>query len=283
MGTSHNSKSFGDHFDKFQEADITNLRSFQKTKGKSGLHSGVCIVGCDPGCGKTVLMSGLAGVLGDYSGKVRAVKPVTYARHEKSEPEYSFISSVTRTKVDYPSVHLSFPPTLQQNEWDQIILTATSSDAVTFVEIPTTVATPLSFEKDAFNRLTHEWYTTTDLIRALGYPVILVASHAPDALDKLSMSLNYLQSGGIEVLSLATVETNPMEAQSMDRFISKDDFELFLITGTGIPYLGCLKWSPSISVQQVNQGNLKRTVEDCLDMMVLRRSLELPVVRQFCD
>lgn len=160
-------------------------------------------------------------------------------------------------------------------------MTGTARDAVTFIELPTTVATPLSFEKDGFNKLTHEWYTTTDLIRSLGYPVILVAKHAPDALEKLSLSLNYLQSGGIQVLSLATVETNVLEAQVMDRYISKDDFELFMITGTGVPYLGCLRYSPSISVQDVSQGNLKRTVEECLDIMVLRRNLKLPVVRQF--
>ncbi len=226
-------------------------------------------------------MSGVAGVLGDYSGKVRAVKPVTYARYERSAPEYTFISSITRTVVDYPSIHLSFPPTLSQSEWDQIIVTATTGDAVTFVEIPTTVATPLSFEKNANNQLTHEWWTTTDLIRSLNYPVILVANHATDALEKLSVSLNYLQSGGIDVLALATVETNLMEAQLMDRYISKDDFELFLITGTGKPYLGCLRYSPSISVSQVSQGNLKRNVEECLDLLVLRRSLDLPVIRTF--
>jgi dethiobiotin synthetase len=280
MSTSYNSFFFDDHRDALSEPGINNCRSIYDTK-KTGLHTGVCIVGTEPGCGKTVLMSGLAGVLGDYSGKVRAVKPVTYSRQQKSSPEYSFISNITRTPVDYPSIHLSFPPTLSQSEWDQIILTATANDAVTFIELPTTVATPLSFEKDGYNKLTHEWYTTTDLIRSLGYPVILVSKHAPDALEKLSMSLNYLQSGGIQVLSLATVETNPLEAQSMDRYISKDDFELFMITGTGVPYLGCLRYSPSISVQDVSQGNLKRMVEECLDILVLRRSLKLPVVRQF--
>lgn len=281
MNSSHNSFFFDDSpGDSLQEAVYNNCRSIYDAK-RTGLHSGVCIVGTEPGCGKTVLMSGIAGVLGDYSGKVRAVKPVTYSRYQKSSPEYSFISSITRTPVDYPSIHLSFPPTLSQSEWDQIIMTGTARDAVTFVELPTTVATPLSFEKDGYNKLTHEWYTTTDLIRSLGYPVILVAKHAPDALEKLSMSLNYLQSGGIQVLSLATVETNVLEAQVMDRYISKDDFELFMITGTGVPYLGCLRHSPSISVQDVSQGNLKRTVEECLDIMVLRRNLKLPVVRQF--
>lgn len=282
MSTSNNPMSFGgDNLEVFRDSGLTSLRSIQRPKSKSELHTGVCIVGCESSCGKTVLMSGLAGVLGDYSGKVRAVKPVTYARLERSAPEYSFISSITRTVVDYPSVHLSFPPTLTQSEWDQIIVTATAGDAVTFVELPTTVATPLSFEKDSSNKLTHEWWTTTDLIRSLNYPVILVAKHATDALEKLSTSLNYLQSGGIEVLALATVETNLMEAQLMDRYISKDDFELFLITGTGIPYLGCVRYSPSISVPQVNQGNLKRTIEECLDLLVLRRSLALPVTRQF--
>lgn len=278
MSTSYNSKSFRDDNAR-QGSNSRNIRSINRTKFGSSLHSGVCIIGCEPGCGKTVLMSGLAGVLSDYGGRVRAVKPLTYASLERSAPEYTFISSVTKTRVDYQSVHLSFPPTLARSQWDQIILSATASDAVTFVELPAGAATPLSFEKDSVNRLTHEWWTTTDLIRSLNYPAILVARHAPDALEKLSVSLNYLQSGGIDVLAMATVETSMMEARLMDRCISKDDFELFLITGTGVPYLGCLRYSPSIDVGQVSQGNLKRTVEECLDLLVLRRSLDLPVQR----
>lgn len=254
-----------------------SAQSGEKTRTLARLYNGISVVGCESGCGKTVLMAGLTGVLSDQGGKVRAVKPLTYARNEKSSPEYSFISCITRSSIDYSCVHLSYPPTLTQSEWDQIIVSATDGDAVTFVELPAGVATPLSFERDGVNRLTHEWWTTTDLIRSLSYPVILVARHSPDALEKLAVSLNYLKAGGIEVLAIATVETNMMEAQLMNRYISKDDFELFLITSMGVPYLGCLRYSPSISVGQVSQGNLKRTTEECLDLLVLRRSLNLPV------
>lgn len=241
------------------------------------VYNGICIVGCDPACGKTVLMTGLAGVFSDQGGTVRAIKPITYARKEKSAPEFSFISCITGTEIDYSRFHLSFPPVLTEAEWESAILDATTSDAITLIELPAGVATPLSLERDNDGLLTHEWRTTSDLISEIGYPVLLVARHGPDAFEKLNLSLSYLNARGVPVVAIATVETSPLEARFMEQHIPKDDFQLFMIAGTRVPYLGCLKFSPSINVERLSQGNLKRNTEDSLDLLLLRRSLNLPV------
>jgi len=246
-------------------------------EARRNLYDGLCIVGCEPECGKTVLMCGLAGVLCDQGAKVRAIKPVTYARQSRSSTEYSFISCITRKPIDYTPVHLSFPPLLGELRWEQIIADTISGDDFTFVELPCGVSTPLFLERESTGSLSHEWRTSADLIHDLQFPALLVARHAPDVFEKLSLALSYLKMRSAQVLAVATVEANPLEAHCLDQHIPRDDFQLFITTNFKLPYLGCLRFSPSISVSQVSQGNLKRTTEECMDLLILRRSLNLPV------
>ena len=55
------------------------------------------------------------------------------------------------------------------------------------------------------------------------------------------------------------------------------DFELMLTSRYNISYLGKLSYSPVISVPKVSQGNLKKSIEKDLDLLALRRMVELPI------
>lgn len=239
--------------------------------------NGLAFIGVSPGCGKTTVMTGLTSVLSDYGANVRAIKPLGIGAHQKDSPELSFISIITKSRVDYPLFNLKFPPTLSETEWKEILLTGTKSSIFTFIELPGGCATPINFERDQNNSLTHDWQTSADLVKALGVDCVLVGNHSIDILEKIDLSMSYLLGMDIQVRAIVTVETNSNEGGQLDQRMDSSDFELMLTSKYRVPYLGKLGYSPVISVQKVTQGNLKKSCENDLDLLALRRLVELPV------
>ena len=92
------------------------------------------------------------------------------------------------------------------------------------------------------------------------------------------MAFNYLKSKKVNVLAFSTVEANAKAARFMDHFVEESDIEMMFAERFNTPFLGRLKHSSSISVTIACHGNLKNLSADCLDMMVLRRVLRLPLV-----
>ena len=270
-----------------QTGEFEKLRTIDRTGAR-----GLVFVGTEPGCGKTMVMTGLCAVLQDYDLPIRVIKPLGVGTHKKDTAEMTFMSIVGKTAVDYPLLTLRYPPIVLETEWKELILTSTRSDIFTFIELPCTAATPIRFEQDrdvsaalggsssssaGGRAYTHRWMTITDLLKDLELPVVLVASHSIDVLEKIEFSISYLQTRDIEVTSIVTVETNKIMGQALDERLFAHDFELMLSTRYGLPYLGKLAFSPVVSVPKVRQGNLKKTIEQDLDLLAFRKLIELPV------
>ena len=63
---------------------------------------GLAILGTEPGCGKTVLTTGLAATLQEEGFAARAVKPICLCGRQEAQAELSFISSISKTQLTYP-------------------------------------------------------------------------------------------------------------------------------------------------------------------------------------
>ena len=255
-----------------------SLTRYKVTRDKTEkLPRGLLVVGCDHACGKTVLMTGLAGVLDEQGAPVRAIKPISLGGGLASKAELSFISSVSNTPLDYPRLALEFPPTIKEELWSKAIFSVVRSDDFTIAELPGNATTPVDFEVNSNNQFNYTWKNTTDLALEIGFPVLLVARHSVDAIERIDITFSYLKSREVDILALATVQTNERDAQTTGRQIPLSDFELLLSTRTRCAYLGCLPFSPSISVPRGNQGNIRKLTSESLDLLVLRRCLDLPV------
>lgn len=242
---------------------------------------GMLFIGTEPACGKTTVMTGLAAVLLDYDVPVRAIKPLGIGAHKKDSPEMSFMSIISKTAIDYPLQSLNYPPSMTDSEWKELVLSGigTKSDIYSFIEIPGTPATPVNFARDEDGQLTHEWTTMADLAAAFGMPSVLVASHCIDSLERIELAICYLRSKGMDVSGIITVETNKMEGQALDDRMHFHDFELMLTNRFKTNYHGKLNFSPVVSVPKITQGNLKKCIENDLDLLEFRRGLEVSLAQ----
>lgn len=247
-------------------------------KERTAAH-GMLFLGTEPACGKTTVMTGLAAVLHDYDVPVRAIKPLGIGAHKKGSAEMSFMSIISKSAIDYPLQSLNYPPSMTESEWKELVLTGigNKSESFSLIEIPGTPATPINFLRDEDGQLTHEWSTMADLAAAFGMPSILVASHCIDSLERIELSMTYLESKNLSVSGIVTVETNKNEGQALDDRMHFHDFELMLKNRFRTEYLGKLNFSPVVSVPKITQGNLKKCIENDLDLLEFRRHLEIAV------
>lgn len=240
--------------------------------------NGLTVLGCEHSCGKTVAMTGLAAALAEQGLSMRAIKPVVIGARKSAESELKFISSITHTLLNYPVKVLSAPMTVTEDDWQRAVNVAIQPTAAfTFVELPGSCATPLSLENSG-GHFANNWKDSADLAAEFGFPCLLVSKHNFDAIDNLIVHANYLRARRLTIVGMMTSEVTPDAGKELEATLSLDQIGLVTSTRTGVPFLGCLRHSASISVAQVNQGNLIKTTENSVDLLILRRALKLPVV-----
>jgi dethiobiotin synthetase len=236
------------------------------------------ILGTEFGCGKTTLMCGLSALLREQGFKVGATKPIFVGANSEREAERAFISSLSRTTSNSLSIAIERGSSLTNRQWLQTVKAGAAGPDFMIVEMPGGLATPLTFEPDA-ERAELYWRDSADLAKQLGFPCLLVAKHSDDAIEKLSLGAAFAKSKGLTLLGLATVETGPNVGRAFELILSRDRVELALHTVTGIPYLGCIKYSESISVNNVNQGNLIKMTAGGIELLSILKGLNLRVPR----
>lgn len=250
----------------------------------SSKKSGLLVAGCEPGCGKTVVLTGLAGTLREEGFQVRAVKPISFGSRKSAEAEFAFISSISHTPVDYPVRFVNASESLTAFQWAEAVRIAGSGTAPVLIELPGALTAPLRPDDRQGG-----WTDVCDLARDLDLPAVLVAKEGPSAMERLILNSTYLiASGLVNVIGLITVETTPAATEETGKGqagqgettmpeLSQEERAIALRERTGVPYLGCVRFSRSISVPEVNQGNLIKTTSAGLDLLPIIKSLNLRI------
>lgn len=236
----------------------------------------LAIVGTETGCGKTVLLSGLAGALREQGFTTQAIKPIILGASRAAEAELSFISSVSHTPLGYQQIFVEKSAGMRDTNWHNVINQKRAHDSLTLLELPGGSATPVSFDDQAETKMP-VWQDTADILAKSDLPCILVAKHAADAIEQLVLNAYYLTMKRVYVLGLATVETSTGMGLEIENKISREDFAMALFSRTGAPYLGCIKYSMSVSVPKCNQGNLIKLTTAGLDLLTVLKALNLTV------
>lgn len=235
------------------------------------------IVGSEFGCGKTVFMCGLAGALREEGFSTRVVRPLVLKTNKNVESESAFLSTVGQTPLHSP---ITLPEGLLssgESNWQDTVFVTENVTQLTLVEMPGGAASPVCFEGTNKRTISNQWRDCADLSAELMQPCIVIAKHQFDSIERLITTCSYLQARGLEVIATATVETDPDAGATLERQSTRADFSLGLNERTGIPFLGCIKFSPSISVHRVCQGNLIKMTETGLDLLPLMKALNLTV------
>lgn len=244
---------------------------------KKKLTDCLAVVGTGAACGKTVLLSGMAGALREQGFRTRAIKPIVLGQNRTSESELSFISSVSQTPPGYHQIFLETSGSMREAAFHKAISQNRDGESLTLVELPGGAATPVYFDDSESGSKVIEWQDTANIVRKANLPCILVARHASDAIEQLVLNAYYLTMQRIVVVGLATVETASGMGSEIENRMRREDFAMALFSRTGAPYLGCIKYSMSVSVPGCNQGNLLKLTTAGLDLLTVMKALNLTV------
>lgn len=243
------------------------------TSGAQAQCAGLTVMGTESGCGKTVVMTGIAHIL-NRTMTVRAIKPICSGPRERAEAEISFISSISGTPRGYAfsySQPVPALPRLSRRQWQTGVSTVLSALETTFVECFQGAATPVFIEEEDNTQTVLD---SMEFAVRLGFPLLLVAKHKEDAPEKLIYCAGLARSRGLDPLASVTVETLSGEGKELENKFSRQEVEHTILMRTKAPYLGCIKYSPSINVHRANQGNLVKMTEGGLDLLTLYREME---------
>jgi dethiobiotin synthetase len=253
------------------------MQSLGKNQEKDLRVEGLTILGTEFGCGKTVLTTGLAALLNQQGFQAQAIKPIVSGSQTSWQAELSFISTITGTPLDYLPVLVEPGVGITTNSWRKIIVNKKVSSGPVLLELPGSCATPLIFDTQLPNAIDCAWWDSCDLAASFGYPCILVAKHNEEMMEKLSICSQYIKAKALKLIGLISVEVSPRYGGSLEERLTRTQTEILLQTRTQIPYLGCIKYSPSISVPLVKQGNLIKLTSAGLELLGLIKALNLKV------
>lgn len=232
---------------------------------------GLSIVGCDFACGKTAFLTGLACSLQEEGMASRAIKPICTGDKRSAEAELTFISTITHTPLNYPVQYMVASGSLKQFEFAEAVRVALASGDMTLVELPGSAALPLSLAGCPGSA----WKDTCDFACEIGYPTVVVARYDHSTVEKLILNATYLQSRGLKVIGLVAVKTRP-EALPAE-IILPEAMGIASQEKLAVPYLGSVEYSPSVSVEHVNQGNVIKTTSQAIDLLPVITALNLTV------
>lgn len=227
---------------------------------------GLVVAGVGPRCGKTVACAGLAGAMSALGFRVQAIKPFAFEPPVALRPGHDaqFFEKVLPPlqAVELFSAESAFA--VGPLQWNRLLETCRGMAYPYILEYPGTVASPLRFAED-------EAQDAVDLAQALGLPLLLVVARQPDIIGAMLPALNYLWHKDATTVGWLAVETSPAHLPHWEEEV------LYLSRQHPIPCLGEIAYSPSISVEALQQGNIIRTTESGVDLLPLQQALGVTV------
>lgn len=225
---------------------------------------GLMVVGTHVKCGKTIACAGLAGVLNTLGFTAQAIKPLNFepAITIRKGYEQAYFDRLVGQPQPVEVLSRESAHGVSVTDWQRWQEMCRKRVYPYVLEAPGRVASPLSFTLDGF-------LDAVDLAKGLEIPIVLVTSKQVDLSGALSPALAYLEKREAEVIGWLAVETAPIPTPDWD-------FEvLFVQKQSQLPYLGEIAYSPSISVETLQQGNLLRTTEMGVDLLPIQQALNL--------
>ncbi|WMU93291.1 ATP-dependent dethiobiotin synthetase [Microcystis phage MaAM05] len=227
---------------------------------------GLLVVGTHPQCGKSVACAGLAGVLNDLGFTVQAIKPFSFQPEVTIRDGYeqAFFDRLSPPRQPLELFSKPSPRKVTAGDWQHLQELCRKRVYPYILEAPGSLASPIRFVDLELN-------DAVDLSKALEIPLVLVTAKSPDLIGVMAPMLSYLWSRDAKAIGWMAVETHPTRVPEWEQDV------LFLRGHTDVPYLGEIAYSPSISVEAMQQGNLFRITELGVDLLPIQQALNLLV------
>ncbi len=222
------------------------------------MNGGIFVTGTDTGVGKTVIAAGLAAYLKSQAVSVAVMKPVqSGAKKVNGRLESEDLALLLKATSILEPLELINPYCLElpaapdlaaraagiQIDPEEIIKAYRALAAryqTVIVEGAGGLMVPLA-----------DNYTFVDLIKQLKLPLVIVARAALGTINHTALTVSCAQSAGITVAGIILNHTH----SATDGIIEKTNPEIIQQL-TGVPVWGVIPYSPGISVEQTQLGNI---------------------------
>lgn len=227
---------------------------------------GALIVGTAPQCGKTIVASGLAVALNDAGLRTEVFKPLTFKPLQRLRPDMdqAFYNKLLGQMESFQTLPFESAHQMTPVFWKKFLQTCRQVQYPVLIELPNNAAAPLMFHQGTV-------MDAADAARILNLPVIVATRKHGALLGELLPTLCYLQKKGIAVIGWAASECLSVYTPHWDE-------EVFYITQTyEYPYLGCIDYSPAISVELQRPGNILYQAQEGLDLLPVQMAMQLSI------
>lgn len=218
---------------------------------------GIIVTSPIPRSGKTFLCAGLAGSMLSTGLGVEAVKPYTFSTDNKDQDYYVH---VTKRQPYYDNIYINDWSLSNKGNWGQLIKICKNMAYPVLLESPGSAPAPLSFETPVLD--------VTDLSKALEWPVILVASATLMPYEFTTQAIALLKLKETNILGFVLTCS-----EKIDDIKHIEDISTKIALNYGVSCLGIIPFSPSISVENLKQGNNIKLVENYVDLHPVQTEL----------
>jgi dethiobiotin synthetase len=228
---------------------------------------GLIITSTAPRSGKSVVTAGLASALLQEGMKVQAIKPLEFRspmaiRQSMDQP---FFDKATRALQTFTPIEVESAYDISNLTWARVIEATRKTVFPALIETPGTIASPIRHESG-------NMIDAIDLAHLLGVPILIVTPKTPNLIEQAAPALAYLQlRQGTSPLGIGWigVETKPTQAPHWE----SESF--YLSQQYRIPCLGTLPYSPHLSVESMQIGDLTELTAMAIDLLPLQHALKL--------
>jgi dethiobiotin synthetase len=225
---------------------------------------GLLVSGTHSKCGKSIACAGLAGVFNELGFPTQAIKPLSFQPKLSIRKSYeqAFFEKVIPPLQSIEGFSEESPLDIKPTQWQQLIEFCRKRIHPYILETPGNIASPIRYVQ-------HEIYDSIDLAKTLEIPMLIVTAKQTDLIASLAPIFAYVWYRNATVAGWLAVETTPTSVPDWEAEI------LYLRSHYDIPYLGEIAYSPSISVEALQQGNLLRNTELGVDILPIQQALNL--------
>ncbi|MEB3285928.1 MAG: hypothetical protein VKJ04_00340 [Vampirovibrionales bacterium] len=241
---------------------------------------GIMLVNAVPKAGKTVAVAALAGCLKESGFQVQAVKPVDIYGALQAPPDYNhdqrFIDSVLNPMQSFETVVLPTPSEFNPLLWKRLIEQLSNAPYPLLLESVSTVASAFRYPTETPHGSAHAVIDAVDLARLLNLKIILVTPKSHHLYADLAPAIAYLAQRHERALAWIAVGNTP-ESDLIDP-MEWEQASLMIAHDYQLPCFGEIAYSASISVENLQQGNLLRQTENGIDFLPLQQAMAFALI-----
>ncbi len=227
---------------------------------------GLLITGTDAACGKTTLLAGLAASLTAEGFRVQAYKPLEFSAEVSFHrgQDQAYLNKITQQFISAETFTAPAANAVPQVLWNKLLDQCRSMQYPVLLEAPGQIATPWHISGSRLQ-------DSVDMAEHLDMPLLITGRNDHTFLEKMRLALTFTAQRPVKILGFARVQTRP-DTGDTPLF---DFSPVYLAQQFAVPFLGDLPYSPSISVESLQQGNLIRLTQENIDLFPLQVGIGL--------